>query len=107
MARQPKVDEERAVVFGDEYVPCLQVSVDDADAVESDEGAGDAGEDDHGVCRPSHAVRAQALPSVLEDEVESATLDESAVWLYNVWVGPSEADVADLAEEGLAGGLLP
>ena len=120
MAREAKVDEHRAVVVRDQHVarlrvcervaacekkgirrmqinkkralPYLEVAMDDAIAVQPDEGARNAADDEYRVARARDAVGAQA-DRVLEHEVQLAALGEGAVHAHNVGMAPAAAGI--------------
>ena len=78
MTRQPKVDEQRTIIRRQEHIPSLQVSVKDAEAVEVDEGAANAGEDGDGVARPRNPIVPQARRE-LEHQVQLAAFFKGTV----------------------------
>ena len=79
--------------------------MDDAIAVQPDEGACNAADDEYRVARARDAVGAQA-DRVLEHEVQLAALGEGAVHAHNVGMSAGELQVFNLAEQRVAARLF-
>eukprot|EP00962_Isochrysis_galbana_P020665 scaffold6056_cov90-Isochrysis_galbana.AAC.1 len=85
----------------------LEIAVYNAETVQPDQRARNAGKHQDGVDLPRNPVVAQAVPRVLEHEVQPASLLECTVGGHDIRVGPGEADVPNLAEQRLTRRFLP
>jgi phage tail sheath gpL-like len=66
----------------------LQIAVHDAETVQPNQCARNAGEHQNRVDLPCNAVGAQAVPRVLEHEMQAAALLKCAVGGHDIRMGP-------------------